>query len=288
MTPADFPATLRYHATAEPDTLLADIEGLRRFSDGVRARRWRLTALPLLWIVAGVVAASYAGGGGWYVGACAWGIGGLILYTVLDADLARLVLEARRLKTARALVRALACDVAPGDPVELSIQFGPYHAEAFRFPDAVRGYPTFAFTQYRLPWLAARGRLADGTRFEVGVELHATRKVRAKTKGRKKVKEALSERVRVELRPDALPAGTEAGWPDRVRRARLPGTVHVHRARVRDGRVALEVRTARQTRVTDKGTVIVGKDVEKQLCGPRHVLDPLLAAYGALAAKGAV
>jgi hypothetical protein len=279
--PSDFSATLRYHATAEPDTLLADLDRLRDHRRSAQARRWSLLALPISWGVLGLLAAIALGGGFLYFLAFIWAIGGFVWYSYLDADLARQVLEVRRLKTARALVRALACDVEPGEKLELMIRFCPYHDPAYCLTAEKSG------NTYCHPWLEAKGRFADGTRFEVGVELHAKRKEKSKTKGRKKIKEDLCEHVSVMLRPDALPEGTEADWPARVRRASLPGAVRVHKAEVKKGRVALEVRTTRHVRVTDKGAVLVGKDIEKQLCGPHHVLKPLLAAYSALAAKGA-
>jgi hypothetical protein len=280
--PGDFSATLRYHATAEPDTLLADLDKLRDRRRAAQAQRWTLVALPIGWGGLGLLAAIALGGGFLYFLAIVWAIGGFVWYSYLDADLARQILEVRRLKTARALVRALACDVGPGDKLELMIRFGPYNDPAFRVGDEKGAAASFCH-----PWLEAKGRFADGTRFEVGIELHAKRKERSKRKGRKKIKEDLCEHVWVVLRPDALPDGTEAGWPARVRRASLPGTSYIHRAEVKKDRVALEVRTQHHVRVTDKGAVLVGKDIETELCGPHHVLKPLLGAYTALATKGA-
>jgi hypothetical protein len=229
----------------------------------------------------GLLTAIALGGGFLYFLAVVWAIGGFVWYSYLDSDLARQVLEVRRLKTARALVRAVACDVCPGETLELMIRFGPYNEPAYCLI-AEKSRNTYCH-----PWLEARGRFADGTRFEVGIELHAKRKERSKRKGRKKVKEDLCEHVWVVLRPDALPDGTEAGWPARVKRASLPGAVRVHKAEVKKDRVALEVRTQHHVRVTDKRAVLVGKDIETELCGPHHVLKPLLGAYTALATKGA-
>jgi hypothetical protein len=110
------------------------------------------------------------------------------------------------------------------------------------------------------------------------------RKERAKTKGRKKIKEAFHEQITVTIRPPVLPEPTAQRWPERMRAAKLSYNTHLHRAQARGGRLQVVVRTMQALRVTNKGTVEVGRDLDSKLAGKDCVLMPLLAAYHALAA----
>lgn len=280
MVPTDFNRTLRYQAVADPASLLTDLKALRQGSQGAQSTRWLLVLLLIAWIVGSVIVGLVLAGSLFLFIAIPSGLLGAVVYWIVDAGYARLVLDERRLRLAAKAVRALACDLPPDGKLDLTVQFGPYNEAHYRTGEVPA--TNYNGTAYRLPWLRARGTLADGTKVELSTDLIARRKERTKTKGRMKVKEDLCEHVALVLRPKALPPEAKVRWPDLVRGGRLPATMRIQRAKVMDGQVILELRTFRQVRVTDKGTVLAGADAEQKLCDADGLLMPMLAAYRAL------
>jgi hypothetical protein len=271
MLPADFSSTLRYRAAAEPATLLADLEALRRHSQAAVARKKRifytfalLTAMTLIIPPLALVVVLI---GYWF-----------------HSRAGRQVLDPRRLTLAEGVIRALECDAPPGAALELAIDFSPFTDPRHR----VRTWtlPRYAASLYRAGWLSVSGKLADGSKLELQAEYVVTHKERKKTKGRKKTKESVHEGFHVAVRPAAAPALSAEEWNKRARRQPLPPGAHLHAAKVRNGRLLIEFRTRRGVRVTDKGSVLSGSDLDAKLAGRDVPLACLLCTYGAFRPRG--
>jgi hypothetical protein len=192
----------------------------------------------------------------------------------------RMILDERRRKLARAAVRCLGCDLPAGGKLDLAVDFNRYTDSRYQTNSGSAG--RYSTSDYRQPWLAVGGALADGARLELTADLVARRKERGKTKGRKKVKEDLCEHVVLSLRVPSLPPQTPERWPELVRKQPMPPGAFLHRAMVKQDRLTVEVRTHRQVRVTDKGSVLNGGDIEGRLANRHTLLIPVLAAYHAL------
>jgi hypothetical protein len=274
-----FHSTQRYHDCAEPAALLADLKELRRRSEAARRRRKVLIACLVIFLVLDLVVCLSTGGL-----ACIGGIpAGILAAVFLGIGIyraSRMILDERRRKLAVAVVRALACDVPPRGKMDLSVAFGKYQQDRHRTTSGPAG--NYSSSAYRQPWLAVTTRLADGSQVELGADLVARVKERAKTKGRKKVKEDLCEHVSLSLRVPRLPERAAQRWPELLKRAPMPEGAYLHRALVKGERLGVEVRTHRQVRVTNKGSVVSGGDVEQRLAGRDTLLMPVLAAYAAL------
>jgi hypothetical protein len=278
----DFRDTLRYHGRTEPATVLADLKELRQRSETARERRRLWIICLVVALVTDVIVCIALHATATTVAGVFAGVVAAIVFGVLISRAARMTLDDRRRKLAVAVVRALGCDLPPGASLEVSIDFNKYHQDRFRTGSGQAA--NYQVSSYRQPWLAVAARLADGSEVELATELVARRKERAKTKGRKKIKEELSEHVRLAIRVAALPAGAEQRWPERLRAAVLPEGAYLHRALVKKDRLALEMRTHCQVRVTNKGSVTAGADAESRLANRHTLLMPVLAAYHALAA----
>lgn len=285
MIPTNFSGSLRYLVEAEPTTLLADLEALAKHSADAQARRGWFIALVFISIGAGIIAASTLSGG--LIPGIILGIAGAILFGVLAHLESRQILDERRRKLAKSVVRALACDLPPEGKLELGIDFNNYHHEKYR--ERTWQVNLYTAAQYRLPWLVIRCKLMNGTRLELWTDHIVSRKERSKTKGRKKIKEDIYEHIRLTVCPAALPDQAEKVWPEYMRTRALPPGTYLHEARVKKNTLYLEVKTQRQVRVTNKGVVESGKDVEKNLANHHTILAPLLGAFDALQAcrKGA-
>lgn len=281
MIEASFRSKLRYRQKATPARLLEDLRGLAKLAQQARRNRRLAIIATCVLIPAGILAYGVLVGGKFlWVVAILWIVACALVCGLVAARCGRLVLDERRRSLAVRVVRALECDLAPGAKLELGIDFNPYHHRNYLVN-------TWSLTAtraslYRQPWLVVMGRLGDGTRLELWSDLVARRKERSKTKGRKKVKEDLHEHIRLSLRPASPPAGA-ARWPDLVRRSQLPLGVYCHRAAHKGQYLRLELKTHRLVRVTNKGAVESGGDIDSRLANCHHVLGPMLAAYDALA-----
>jgi hypothetical protein len=278
--PKDFTIKLRYRCKDEPAILLVDLDELGHRSEAARARRkWWWAALAV-WMVVGIAAVAALGGGAWCFAGIVYGITGACIFGVLIVWASHEIIDERRRKLAMVAVRHLACDLPPGSKLDIEVNFNPHKAKAYQTSTGkLNAYSASAYCQ---PWLSVAGMLADGTVFGLTAEMLARYKERSKTKGRKKVKEDLSEQVLLTLRVPWLPPTAPDRWPALVQAAPMPPGAFVHRALVKDGHLSLTVRTHRHVRVTDKGSVISGADIETKLANRHTLLAPLLAAYHAL------
>ncbi len=281
MINADFRDTRRYHGQAEPADLLADLKELGRRSELARSRRILWIVLLVLSVLMTFFSCPLTLLVPWVALALLAGLVGAVVFAVLIYRAGRVVLDERRRKLAAVVVRALACDLPPAGTIDLAVDFNDY--QQARFLTDQGQVPNYLATSYRQPWLAVSARLADGTRLELGADLVARRKERAKSKGRKKIKEDLCEHVRLSLQVPALPAGAAERWPQHLRAAPLPEGAHLQRALVKKDRLLVEVQTHRHVRVTNKGSVTAGADIESRLANRHTLLMPVLAAYHALA-----
>jgi hypothetical protein len=276
----NFRDTLRYHCRAEPSTLLGDLKELRVRSEAARTRRkvwiWSLVA----WLIACFYFCAMTANALVCLGVFL-GLVGLIAGIVLIKRAGRMILPERRRKLAVAVVRALACDLRPGGKIELGVNFHDYHQPYFQSVTSPLGAYTASI--YRLPWLEVSARLAGGSQVMLGLELVCRRRERSKTKGRKKIKEEMRERVIVTIRVPRMPDGAAERWPEQMRSLPLPPSTTLHRARVKNDQLSLELRTFRQVRVTNKGSVVSGADIDDRLANRHTLLMPMLAAYQALA-----
>jgi hypothetical protein len=209
-----------------------------------------------------------------------YAIAGGIPFGILISNAGREIIDDRRRKLAMVVVRHLACDLPRNGKLELEVDFNSCKRNQHLTDTWKLG--TYSASAYRQPWLFVGGTLADGTRFALAASLLARYKERSKTKGRKKVKEDLCEHVELMLRLPSLPPALPQRWPDLARSAPMPPGAFVHRALVKKDRLTLHVRTHRQVRVTDKGTVLSGGDIETRLANRHTLLAPLLAAYHGL------
>jgi hypothetical protein len=278
--PKDFSSTLRYRRKDEPAILLSKLDELGQRSEEAKVRRrWWVAAL-VLWMVVGLCGVIAAGGNAWCIVGVLYAIAGGIVFGLLIHKASRQILDDRRRKLAKVVLGPLACDLPRAGKLELEVDFNPWKAKHYQ--RETWKLTAYSATAYCHPWLTVRGTLADGARFELTTDLLARCKERSKSKGRKKVKEDLCEQVSLTLRVPSLPPAAPQRWPDLVQAAPMPPGAFVHRAVVKDDRVTLTVRTHRHVRVTDKGTVISGADVETKLANRHTLLAPLLAAYHAL------
>lgn len=279
MIDPSFSSTLRYQARAEPAALLADLKELRLLSAQARGRRkvWIVCLVSFL-LFAVVVGLATQGMG--FLVTIPLGVVAAIVFGVLIHRAGKMILDEHRRKLAVAVVRALACDVPPGGKMELTLDFSDYRQDRHRTSSGTAG--NYSASAYRQPWLAVTTRLADGVQVELGADLVARVKERAKTKGRKKVKEDLCEHVSVSLRLPRLPERAAERWPELLKRTPMPEGAYLHRALVKGERLGVEVRTHRRVRVTNKGSVVSGGDVAQSLASRDTLLFPVLAAYAAL------
>lgn len=111
-------------------------------------------------------------------------------------------LEDAKLAIPAEWLKVLKKDLDLGRPLELTLDFKDYCRKQFLLSRerVGLGNRTTVF-RYRHPWLSCRGRLADGSSFDLTVERLVKRKERPKGKG-VKVKEKVRERVTLKLRPD--------------------------------------------------------------------------------------
>jgi hypothetical protein len=278
----NFHETLHYHSRAEPASVLADLKELKRLS--ARARAWKpvLTVGLVAWLTVAVVACVAAGMGIVCVAGALWFVAGIILFSILTHRNNRMILPERRRRLAVTVVRALACDLPPAGVVELGLDFGDYVKDRFK-TDSHKLLSGGDVSTYHQPWLEVTAALADGSLVTLGLDLMCRRKERTKSKGRKKIKEAMSEHVVLTIRAPDLSEQAGHRWPERVRAAPLPRSVSLRRAVVKKDRLCLEVRTPKQVRVTNKNSVVTGADVDDQLANEHTLLMPVLAAYQALA-----
>jgi hypothetical protein len=281
----DFRSTLRYHARAEPATLLDDFKELHILS--MTAKRWSTIwgVSTGVWIVASIILLVVVANvpdhaGGWIFLCIVGGLGGGITLGILTHRAIKSILVERRRKLAAAVVRALGCDVPPGGELEVTLDFADYHNPKYRTQSWQ--LTTYQTSQYRQNWLTVFGKLADGTSLQVDADLVAIRKERAKTKGRKKIKEDLCEHIKLSFRVKEFPAQSEERFSELLRKHHMPQGARLHRSAVKNGRLMVEVRTHRHVRVTNKGTVVSGGDIEKNLATHHTLLMPLLATYRAL------
>jgi hypothetical protein len=278
MIPPDFRTTLRYQSKDDPASLVADLDELHARSEAACSRRNWLVALLVFWIIACILLGLVGQTPGFIVPAVFLGIVGIIVFAVLIYRASQEILDERRRKLARVVVRHLGCDLRPGGKLELSVDFNDYCDSRYLTQTQASGEASF----YQQPWLTVSGTLADGASLELSTDLVARRKERIKRQGTRKIKEDLCEHISLTLRTASLPQAAAQRWPDLVRAQPMPPGAQLHRALVKQDRLFVEVRTQRQLRITHKGSVIHGGDVETKLANHHTLLVPVLAAYQAL------
>jgi hypothetical protein len=278
--PANFRSTLRYQCKSDPATLIADLEELAKRSLTATNRR-RIAFVALVAGAAGGILVSVLGHSVlWHVTGGVLTAVGVVLIVVFIERVSRWIIDVNRCKLAAAVVRGLACDLPPNGKLDATVDFNAYTSKQYRTEtSSPAGNGASA---YRQGWLAVAGVLADGTHLALSSDLVARRKERRKSKGRMKVKEDLCQHVALTLRVRSLPVSAPTRWPELVRSRPMPPGVRVHRAGVKEDRLTLEVRTQRHVRITNKGIVVTGRDIEERVASRHAVLAPMLAAYHAL------
>ncbi len=154
--------------------------------------------------------------------------------------------ENRRYELADDLLRYLGADIKSETEVELFLNFNSYHKSAYR-TEKIGNNST-----YILPWLAMRGKFADGNRFEFSTELKVKRKEKPKRKYTK-VKEDKTQDMTLEL---ALrnPPTDEALLNHLV--TIPPPPLQRYRAQVNQGKLILRAASGVRRTLTGRGGAV--------------------------------
>lgn len=186
-------------------------------------------------------------------------------------------IENRRYQLLTKLVDHLSCDMARDSTLEVRLDGNSYHKpEYLHAPDG--GVISTDSAAYRLPWLTLSGELLDGHRFSIQATQFVKRKEKRKRKYTK-VKEALTERVDIEVRCKTQKYARFNELPQILRRLnpRLP--LSAWNLNVNGGRVTL-------SGLTPRGVAISGRRksgaVEPGYAKPEAVLGLLALLYRGL------
>jgi hypothetical protein len=233
-----FKKTLRYARSAPPDEVARDVAELRGFDGFHEAleRRWRRLT------IFGFVGAFVSLFGVVFVGSqlgLPWLIAIPPALLVLGIAAAfrkrtwgRFNLANERYELLAAVCRLLKADLPRDGAVEAGLELGRVEDKRFLVREFERAH--WKCKLYVQPWLRLRGRLVDGTRFDLrAVERQEVRtcwKTNARGKSKHKRKVKVSALLDVSLSPKG-PAAL-AGLGDQVARAaKLPPGVRLVRAR---------------------------------------------------------
>lgn len=162
-------------------------------------------------------------------------------------------IENRRYELLSELIRLLSIDIGPQTPVEVVLNGNDYHKPEYLSVPMDGSFSAAGTNAYRLPWLSVSGEFLDGNRFELTATQYVKRKERRKRKYTK-VKEAVRERVEVELR---CKRQRYSGWdrlPYVLRSIKLPLPLSSWDLQVNQDRVTLTGWTARGVTVTGRGS----------------------------------
>jgi hypothetical protein len=234
-----FKKTLRYTRSAGPDQVVQDVGALRLFDAGHEAleRRWRrwmgfgFVGAFVSFFAGGIVSAMV--GAGWPMVAVPALLALGIVSAVRQRAWARFNLANERYELLAAVCRLLKADLPRDGTVDVNLTLDRPEQAQYLTRKLERG--RWKCKLYVQPWLRLRGRLIDGTRFDVrAVERQEVRTCwksnGRKTKHKRKVKAStLVDVALVPKRKDGAPALASLG--DRLTEAtKLPPGARLLRA----------------------------------------------------------
>ncbi|MGE0709081.1 MAG: hypothetical protein AB7N76_00305 [Planctomycetota bacterium] len=242
--PVRFKQKLIYEAKARPEVILSELRQVEAYDRAAEQRVstfnivFPIVAFAVFLVVLFVVMsmARHKDPGACFCVGMGVFFPAMIVFGIVQSQLQRHDLEDARYQLLRRLLKVLAADMAPEDPVAVRLDMEPVHAEHKQAqPNGGRGRYTIRYSKD--PWLSLTGRFVDGTRFRVRVTQLTESRLHAKGQ---KSKEKVQLLVDLQLRPKAKRyAHLETIGADARRAVQLPVGAALKGCQVTAGEVAL-------------------------------------------------